>query len=140
MAEIKIDIRNDKKFAQFIYGMFKTLATNKKTQLSVEYCSQGLEWSKISGTLGDQKFLLEPEYQKNGSGSRTVYHLHIGGYEIEFEQEYSLDLINGKLSKIVYFLQDKVREDYILDENTKTYFPRPKQPNFFQRIFGAKVK
>ncbi|MBR5904685.1 MAG: hypothetical protein IKZ49_04095 [Alphaproteobacteria bacterium] len=140
MAEIKVDIRNDEKFAKFIYGIFKTLATNKKVKLNVEYCSQGLEWSKITGVLGNGQFVIEPEYIKNSGSSRTIYHLHVAGYEVEFEQEYSLNLINGKLTKIVLGLQDRIRENYILDENTKVYFPRPKQPNWFQRVFGSRVK
>ena len=135
MAKMKVDIRSDKKFANFIYGMFKALATDKKTKLDIEYCPRGLEWSKISGVLGEEKFELQPEYRKNAGSVETIYHLHIGDYETDFAQEYSTNLINGKLSHIVFYLQNKVREDYIFDENTKKYFPRPKRPNFFQRAW-----
>lgn len=135
MAEIKIDIRTDEKSAKYVYGMLKNLASNKKTQLNVVYDPKGLEWSTITGILGDDKFVIQPEYTKN-NGVRTIYHVHVGGYEVDFEEEYDTGFVNGKVTKLIQGLRDKIREDFILDQNTMQYLPRPKQPNFFQRLFG----
>ena len=136
MAEIKIDVRGDERSAKFIYGMLKGLASNRKTQLNVVYDPQGLEWSTITGILDDKKFIIQPEYARNGSGVRTIYHVHVGGYEADFEEEYDTGFVNGKVTKLIQGLQNKIRENFILDQNTMRYLPRPKQPNFFQRLFG----
>ena len=130
----KINIANDKQMADFILGMFKSLAKNSKTQISVVYTEKGFEWSVIKGENGNQKFVLTPMYEKTPNSVNTKYNLKVGDYEVEFDQSYNSRDIAYKYCDVVRFLHERIKRDYFFDENSHEYYPRPQQPNMFQRF------
>lgn len=135
MAYIKININRDERTAKLILGQFKALVNNSKTELDINYNKKSglLEDSTISGVLGDSKFKLTATYE---GGVGRKYNLKVGDYEVDFDENFRYDLTEGKFTRVAVVLQNRVRQEYLFDENTQTYLKRPKQPNIFQRIFS----
>lgn len=73
---------------------------------------------------------------KGQQGEISQYNLKIGQYEIDFNERFDDYTIEGKISRTMSVLHDRIEKEYIFDENTQTFLSRPKQPNVFQRIFG----
>ena len=137
MAYIKIRVSEDQKTGKLILGQFKSLAFGSKTTFNLEQTDNGIQFSKITGDLDGQKFILTPI--KNNS--TNAYNIKVGNYEVDIQKSYNgVGLIEEKFTKVIDGVHDRIKEEYMYDENTKKYLPRPKQPNFFQRIFGAHVK
>ena len=137
MAYIKINVSADKKAGNFILGEFKSLAFNSKTEFKLENTGNGIQFSKITGELNGRKFIMTPVDSK----STNAYNIKIGNYEVDITKSYNgVGLIEEKFTKVIDGIHDRIREEYMFDENSGKYLPRPKQPNFFQRLFGGRGK
>ena len=136
MAYIKINVDEDKKTGKFILGEFKSLAFNSKTQFTVERTEYGLQGAKITGELNGQKFIITPIDKKRSD----AYNVKVGNYEVDIQICYNEGWMREKFTRVINGVQDRIRNEYIHDENTGQYLPRPKLPNFFQRLFGFRGK
>lgn len=137
MAYIKINVSADKKAGDFVLGEFKSLAFNSKTEFKLENTGNGIQFSKITGELNGRKFIMSPIDSK----STNAYNIKIGNYEVDITKSYNgVGLIEEKFTKVIDIIHDRIREGYMYDENSGEYLPRPKQPNFFQRLFGIRGK
>lgn len=137
MAYIKINVSADKKAGNFILGELKSLAFNSKTAFTLENTGNGIQFSKITGELNGRKFIMTPVDSK----STNAYNIKIGNYEVDITKSYNgVGLIEEKFTKVIDGIHDRIREEYMFDENSGKYLPRPKQPNFFQRLFAGRGK
>lgn len=131
MDYIKINVSNDEEMGKYIFGMFKSLAYNSKTKFTLEQTSNGIQFSKITGVLDDKKFVLVPVEK----GSSNSYNIKVDKYEVDIIKSYNgVGLIGEKFTRVIDFVHEKIKREYIYDENSHKYYPRPKQPNIFQRF------
>lgn len=131
MAYIKINVSSDEKMGKYILGLFKSLAFNGKTKFALEQTECGIQFSKITGILENKKFVLMPVEK----GNTNSYNIKVDKYEVDIRKSYNGNgLIEEKFTKVIDGVHDRIRQEYMYDENAKQYLLRPIQPNIFQRL------
>ena len=127
---VKISITDDSQTynINYILRKLEEFVSNQKTKFDIAYNPNGIKFSKITGFLDNENFVIRG-IQKKGS---LKYKIRCGGLETEIEESFLRDgSVLDWFNRIINVLHNKIQTEYVLDEKTKKYI---KKPNVFEKL------
>ena len=127
---VKISITDDSQTynINYILRKLEEFVSNQKTKFDIAYNPNGIKFSKITGFLDIENFVIRG-IQKKGS---LKYKIRCGGLETEIEESFLRDgSVLDWFNRIINVLHNKIQTEYVLDEKTKKYI---KKPNVFEMV------